>query len=60
MSVRPKARSVLGVVLVVIVVAIAALLLVPGFATIIGRMIANLWVTVMAAVAGILGGFMGS
>lgn len=44
--------------LIAALVVVAVLLLVPGFATIVGRMIANLWVTVMAAVAGILGAFM--
>jgi hypothetical protein len=53
-------KRILGPALIIALVIVAALLLVPGFATLIGRMIANLWVTVMAAVAGILGGFIGS
>lgn len=55
-----KRGSVFGIAIIVLFFAIAAVALVPGFATIIGRLIANLWVTVMAAVAGILGGFIGS
>ena len=46
--------------LVIAAITIAIALLVPGFATILGRLIANLWVTVMGAVAGILGGLMGA
>jgi hypothetical protein len=53
-------RGGLGVVFVVAVVAIAAALLVPGFATVVGRLVGDLWVTVMAAVVGILGAFLGS
>lgn len=55
-----NAKRLFGVALIAVFVIVAAALLVPGFATIIGRMIANLWVTVMAAVAGILGGLIGS
>lgn len=52
--------SFFGIAIVAVFFVIAAVMLVPGFATLIGRVIANLWVTVMAAVAGILGGFIGS
>jgi len=55
-----SAKRFVGVVLIAAVVLAAALLLVPGSATLLGRVIADLWVTVMAAVAGILGGFIGS
>lgn len=60
MSAKQTARRNLGAVLVLLVVVIAAAALVPGFAAFVGRMVANLWVTVMSAVAGILGGFLGA
>lgn len=50
----------MGWALVATLAVVVAAMLVPGFATVIGRAIANLWVTVMAAVAGILGGFIGA
>lgn len=59
MSLKHAAKGSLGAVLIIAAVAIGVTLLVPGFATILGRLIANLWVTVMAAVLGILGGLMG-
>jgi hypothetical protein len=59
MSLKQAARGGLGAILIVALVAIALVFLVPGFATVIGGLIANLWVTVMGAVAGILGGFFG-
>lgn len=55
-----NAKRLFGVALITAFVIVAMALLVPGFATIVGRTIANLWVTVMAAVAGILGGFFGA
>lgn len=60
MSAKQTDRRNLGAVLVLLVVVIAAAALVPGFAAVVGRMVANLWVTVMSAVAGILGGFLGA
>ena len=51
--------SLVQAIVAVAIVLAAAALLVPGLATIVGRMIANLWVTVMGAVAAILGGLMG-
>ncbi len=60
MSLKQAARGGLGAILIVALVAVALVFLVPGFATLIGSLIANLWVTVMGAVAGILGGFFGS
>ncbi len=60
MSAKQATRRGLGALLIVALVIIAALLLVPSFATLLGRLVANLWVTVMGAVAGILGGLMGS
>jgi hypothetical protein len=59
MSLKQVARGGLGAVLIIAVAAIAVAFLVPGFATVLGALIADLWVTVMAAVAGILGGFFG-
>ena len=47
-------------ILIIALVAVAVAFLVPSFATILGGLIASLWVTVMGAVAGILGGLMGS
>lgn len=55
-----NARRFIGAALIVGFVIAAAALLVPGFATLVGRLIANLWVTVLAAVAGILGAFLGA
>lgn len=60
MSLKQAAKGGLGAALIILAVAIAIAFLVPGFATVVGRLIANLWVTVMAAVAGILGAFIGS
>jgi hypothetical protein len=54
-----NARRFIGAALMIACVIGVAVLLLPGFATLVGRVIANLWVTVMAAVAGILGGFLG-
>ncbi|MGQ0534063.1 MAG: hypothetical protein ACT4OF_15430 [Caulobacteraceae bacterium] len=59
MSLKQAARGRLGAILIVALAAIALAFLVPGLATLVGRLIANLWVTVMGAVAGILGGFFG-
>ena len=59
MSLKQAAKGGLGAILIVALVAVALTLLVPGFATLIGSLIANLWVTVMGVVAGILGGFFG-
>lgn len=55
-----NARRLIGAALIAGFAIGAVLLLVPGFATLVGRLIANLWVTVLAAVAGILGAFLGS
>lgn len=55
-----RRRSFWGGLIVVVLVIAAALLLAPNFATLMGRFVANLWVTVMGAVAGILGGLIGS
>jgi hypothetical protein len=60
MSLKQAAKGGLGAALIIAAVAIALILLVPGFATLLGRLVADLWVTVMGAVAGILGGVMGS
>lgn len=49
-----------GAVCVAAVVVATALLLVPSLATLMGRLVANLWVAVMGAVAGILGGMIGA
>ena len=60
MSLKQAAKGGVGAFVIVVIVGFAVALLVPGFATLLGRVVANLWVTVMGAVAGILGGFMGS
>lgn len=56
MNAKISARGMLGVALVVALVLAAALLLVPSFAVGLGRLLADLWVTVMGAVAGLLAG----
>ncbi len=60
MSAKQATRRGLRMLLIVALVIIAALLLVPSFAALLGHLVADLWVTVMGAVAGILGGLMGS
>ena len=50
MSLKQAARGGLGAIVIVALVAIALVFLVPGFATVIGGVIASLWVTVMGAV----------
>ncbi|MEZ5970576.1 MAG: hypothetical protein R3C31_02040 [Hyphomonadaceae bacterium] len=52
--------SFFGIAIIAVFFVLAIVMLVPGFATIVGGLIANLWVTVMGAVAGILGGLIGS
>jgi hypothetical protein len=59
MSLKQVAKGGLGAALIIAAVAIALILLVPGFATLLGRLVADLWVTVMGAVAGLLGGVFG-
>ncbi|MEQ1692151.1 MAG: hypothetical protein ABMA00_12755 [Gemmatimonas sp.] len=54
-----NAKRLVGWALIAAFVVVVAVMLAPGFATLVGRAIANLWVTVMGAVAGILGGFIG-
>jgi len=49
-----------GIIVLAAVVIAAAMLLVPGVATFVGGLIASLWITVMGAVAGILGGILGA
>jgi hypothetical protein len=60
MSLKQAAKGGIGAILIIALVAVAVAFLVPRFATILGGLIASLWVTVMGAVAGILGGLMGS
>jgi len=57
--VTQKRGSFLGVLVAVAVVVGVALLLVPSFAAAVGRLVGGLWVTVMGAIAGLLGGFFG-
>jgi hypothetical protein len=59
MSLKQVAKGGLGAALIIAVVGIALVLLVPGFATLLGRLVADLWVTVMGAVAGLLGSVFG-
>ena len=56
MSAKIKSRPLLGAMLVAVILVVAAVMLVPSFATGLARLIADLWVTVMGAVAGLLGG----
>ncbi len=60
MSLKQAAKGGLGAVVIIALVVGAIAFLVPGFATILGGLIADLWVTVMSAVAGILGGMFGA
>lgn len=60
MSLKQAAKGGIGAIFLIALVAAAVAFLVPSFATILGGLIASLWVTVMGAVAGILGGLMGS
>lgn len=59
MSLKQAAKGGIATILIIAVVAIALVLLVPGSATFLGRLVADLWVTVMGAVAGLLGSFFG-
>lgn len=59
MSTKLTALRGLGALLFVVLIVAAAALLVPSFATILARLVADLWITVMSAVAGLLGGIMG-
>lgn len=60
MSAQTNVRSVLGAALVVIVLGTLALLFVPGFATLLARLVADLWITVIGAIAGLFGGLFGA
>ena len=60
MSTKQATLRGLGALLIVVLVVAAAVLLVPGFTTILARLVADLWITVMSAIAGLLGGIMGS
>ncbi len=59
MSTKLTARSLAGVVLILAAAVAAAALLVPSFALGLARLVADLWVTVMGAVAGLIGGIFG-
>jgi hypothetical protein len=59
MSTKLRARSLAGAALILAVVVTAAVLLVPSFALGLARLVADLWVTVMGAIAGLLGGIFG-
>lgn len=59
MSTKLTALRGLGALLFVVLIVAAAALLVPSFAAILARLVADLWITVMSAVAGLLGGIMG-
>jgi hypothetical protein len=60
MSLKQAAKGGLGAALIIAVVAVALVVLLPGFATLLGRLVGGLWVTVMGAIAGLLGGFFGA
>jgi len=59
MSTKQATLRGLGALLIVVLIVAVAVLLVPSFATILARLVADLWITVMSAVAGLLGGIMG-
>ena len=56
---RTKTANLGAVLLGVAAVLVVAALLVPGLAAGVGRLVGGLWVTVMAAVVGLLGGMFG-
>ena len=56
---RTKTANLGAVLLGVAAVLVVAALLVPGLAAGVGRLVGGLWVTVMGAVAGLLGGIFG-
>ena len=55
----PKHGSLFGAMVAGLVVLGLALLLVPSVAAGLGRLVGGLWVTVMGAIAGLLGGLFG-
>lgn len=59
MSLKQAAKGGIATIVIIAAVVVALVLLVPGFATFLGRLVADLWVTVMGAVAGLLGSFFG-
>ena len=59
MSTKQATLRGLGALLIVVLIVAVAVLLVPSFATILARLVADLWITVMSAVAGLLGWIMG-
>lgn len=56
----PKRGSLFGALITVLVMVGLALVLVPSFAAGVGRLVGGLWVTVMGAIAGLLGGMFGA
>jgi len=50
---------VFGALIVVAAVLALAIVLVPSFAALVGRLVGGLWVTVMGAIAGLLAGMFG-
>lgn len=56
---KVKPTNILGVTLALAVMFVAALLIAPSLAAVLGRLIGGLWVTVMSAIAGLLGGMFG-
>ena len=58
-GVRTKTANLGAVLLGVAAVLVVAALLVPGLVAGVGRLVGGLWVTVMGAVAGLLGGIFG-
>lgn len=55
----PKRGSVFGALIVVAAVLALAIVLVPSFAALVGRIVGGLWVTVMGAISGLLAGMFG-
>ncbi len=56
---KQRRGSLFGVLMVAAGVLALALVLVPSFAAVVGRLVGGLWVTVMGAIAGLLGGMFG-
>jgi hypothetical protein len=58
--VKAKPGSFFGIVIVLVVLIGLSMVLVPAFAAGVGRLVGGLWVTVMGAIAGLLGGMLGA
>lgn len=57
---KARRANVFKVAIALVAVAVAAFLLAPSFAGGVGRLVGGLWVTVMGAVVGLIGGMFGA